>query len=219
MHISMERKWMEWLLNHRDESAAALRIFAANYHYFSLHQAISFATMFSVILPTDRDALSMLASVLYDELGRGEAGQAHSILFERFAVAVGVDACALPLKEGEVLDGVRGYVEALREGFGRGSLPRALATYVFLEATAVETYAPLLQVLRELGFSEEALQFFSLHTVVEPQHAAASKALVARQRLSPAQHEKYENQGLILKQCWEKFWEDIYQASAGARHA
>ena len=215
MIVEGEKLWMEWLKNNKAQSFAALKVFAANYHYFSLNQVIAFSNIFQAFPPTDREALSMMASVLYDEMGRGRPEQVHSVLFEQFAHAVGVEDDLLPLPQDAVLPGVRGYVNSLNEGFKSNSLPRVLACYEFLENTAVETYAPLLKVLRDLGIGEESLSFFSLHTVVEPHHAAVARELVSKQQFSPEQRRDYQGQLLILERQWGKFWGDIYEASTG----
>ncbi len=210
-----EQDWIEWLGTLKDPHPA-LRAFSKSYHYFSLHQVIAFARLFQAIPFCDRKSLAMLADVLHEELGRGSEKRVHSVLFERFAAAVGVDVSTLPLAEADVLPGVLAYVHELETAFGGKSLPYALATYQFLESSAVETYGPLLARLRSLGFSEDDLEFFALHAEVEVEHAQSARDMVERQRFTTQELEQYHGQLERLQGLWNQFWSDIISASRQA---
>jgi hypothetical protein len=209
-----EEKWIAWL-KAQPKPRPALQVFARNYHFFSLNQIVAFARIFQVVPATDRESLALLAAVVFDELGHGSTERVHSVIFERFAAEVGVDIATLPIASDDVVPGVRGYVEAIREGFG-SALSRALATYVFLENSAVETYLPLVQALRELGVSEDGAEFFALHSELEVEHAAAARAMVERQRFDAAQQMEFDGQIAALRSHWERFWGDIHRACEDA---
>lgn len=206
-----ETVWMNWLSRRRDP-LPALRTFSRHYHYFSIHQVTAFSRLFQALPVTERESLALLADVLHEELGRGRPDRVHSILFERFAHAVGVDVSTLPLASSVVAPGVRWYVAELELGFGGGSLAAALATYLFLESSAVQTYPPLLALLRSFGLGEADLEFFSLHAAVEVEHAEAAQAMVRRAGLSPGDVE-FNEQTALLRQVWERFWVDILAVS------
>src|SRR6266852_669244 len=89
---------------HNENPIRALRAYAEQYHFFSLHQIRAFAGIVAHIPATDRAALSIVASVLHDELGRGIAADVHSVVFERFAASIGVDVRRLPLPETRIID-------------------------------------------------------------------------------------------------------------------
>lgn len=207
--------WMEWL-EQQSDVRPALQAFCKQYHYFSLNQVIAFSRLFSVVGPNDRNSLALLASVLFEELGLGDPKKVHSVLFERFAVACGVDLAELPLKPSHVVSGVRSYVLELHSAFGGASLPRALATYQFLESSAVETYGPLLLLLTRLKFSADVLEFFSLHATVEVEHAAAAQKMVDRAAFSAEAKAEFDDQTALLQRCWQEFWSDIWQAGRAA---
>lgn len=212
---SAESDWMQWL-GHLPDAQPALRAFACHYHYFSLNQVAAFSRLLAGIPRTDRTALALFADVLYEELGRGTLGAVHSVVFERFARAVGVDPAALPLPPSQVAPGVRWYVCELELAFGGPSLARALATYSFLESAAVQTYGPLLQTLRGLNYTAEQLEFFARHATVEVEHAEAARQLVERAALTPAQREEFEDQTTLLGRAWQAFWHDIHAAGRAA---
>jgi Iron-containing redox enzyme len=207
-----ERLWLDWIAQ-QDEPLPALRVFSENYHYFSLHQAVAFARLFQVVAAHDRESLVLLADMLYQELGQGDKNRAHSVIFEQFAKAVGVNISHLPLSPDKVVDGVRWYVCELEKGFG-GSLPCALATYQFVEGSGVETYGPLLSILRSLGLSEEALEFFTLHAEVEIEHTEVAAKIVHRARaaFSAEESQAFDVQKSVLQRAWEQFWKDIFTA-------
>ncbi|MDJ0732636.1 MAG: iron-containing redox enzyme family protein [Nostocaceae cyanobacterium] len=203
---------MEWI-KQQDDPYPALRVFSENYHYFSINQAVSFARLFSVIPAHDRDSLVFLADMLHQELGQGKSDTVHSVIFERFAKAVGVDMSKLPLAADQVVEGVRWYACELDRGFG-GSLPCALATYQFVEGSGIDTYAPLLGILRDIGLSEEDLEFFTLHAEVEIDHTAIAANIVerARETFTPEQNQAFNTQKWLLQRAWEQFWGDILLA-------
>ena len=207
-----EQEWISWI-EQQPNAREALKQFAKQYHYFSVNQVVAFSRLLGVISPTDRPSLSLLASVLYEELGANIPAKVHSALFERFASACGVTTTELPLSPSQVVLGVRCYVLELHNAFGGSSLPRALATYLFLQSSAVETYGPLLQMLTRRGFQPEEIEFFALHAEVEVEHASAAQAMVDRSRFSTEQLMEFNDQTKLLANTWRRFWIDILQSS------
>jgi len=208
---STEQSWVQWLLEQPDPRPA-LQAFARQYHYFSLHQVAAFSRLLSLMPRTDRTALARFAEVLFEELGGGKVDHVHSVVFEHFAQAIGVDPRSLPLKASEVAGGVRWYVCELELAFGGHSLARALATYVFLETAAVATYEPLLNTLRQLKLGEHELEFFRRHSKVEVEHAAVAAELMRRANLDPHEQQDFDDQTRLLQRCWERFWADVWDA-------
>lgn len=201
--------WMEWL-EQQSDSRPALRAFCKQYHYFSINQVIAFSRLFGVVGSNDRNSLALLASVLHEELGSGDPKRVHSVLFEKFAVECGIDVTELPLSPSNVVPGVRSYVLELYSAFDGLSLPRALATYQFLESSAVETYGPLLKLLARIGFDADALEFFALHATVEIEHAAAAQNMVKRAGFSGEDSAAFADQKALLSKTWSAFWRDIW---------
>ena len=212
---SIELRWMRWLEEQADPRPA-LQIFSQQYHFFSLHQVVAFSGLFRIVKPTDRESLALLAGVLYEELGSSNACGAHSILFERFAASCGVDVGQLPLPSAKVAPGIRWYVCELHSAFGGSSLPRALATYQFLESSAVETYGPLLQLLLRVGFAENELEFFVLHARVEVEHEKAASMMVERANFSGSDLADFDDQKALLNRAWNAFWQDLWTSCKAA---
>lgn len=194
------------------EPKAALRGFAPHYHYFSTRQIHAFAGVFRLFTPADREVLTTLSEVLYEEMGEGQPTRAHSLLLERFIEEIGGDKSVLPLDEARVAPGVREYVECLYEAFWGDDLPKALATYCFLENSAVKTYPKFVEVLNELDLSDTAKEFFVLHTGLEVEHAKAAQKLVTSHLKDSAQASAFNRQFARLRQVWERFWVDITHA-------
>lgn len=211
---SAEREWLVWLAEQPDP-IPALRLFATHYHFFSLRQVIAFTGLFRRVSPTDRESLASLGEVLHEELGGGNPRQVHSILFERFARAVGVDIDRLPLSEHVVAPGIRAYVDTLFEIFDGESAAAACAAYVFLESSAVETYQPLLATLTSLGIHPDALEFFARHAQVEPGHKEAAEAIAGRY-VDDTTRADYEATIARLAAKWNGFWRSVAEMTTRA---
>ena len=203
-------KWLNQIETCQDPKES-LRVFCHNYYYFSLNQVLAFSEILSKIDPFDRETLAILAQTIYDELGCGDAEAVHSVLFAKFMRAVGANPDNQPLSH-NVLPHIRNYIDELRIAFSGDSLPKALASYVFLEKSATETYSPLFDTIKKAipELSADDLYFFSMHATLEPEHEKAARALVAKQRFSLIQQNEYEQQYHHLASCWELFWQDIY---------
>lgn len=213
MTASREREWIDWVQVQLPETRQrALRLFCQQYFYFSTRQVLAFSAIFRVIGPDDRDALSELADVLHEELGRGKADRVHSVLLERFASAAGLSASELRPKQQGILPGVRRYVDELAAAFS-SSVPRALAAYVFLETSAVETYGPLTKLFEACGYRESDMEFFQLHAKVEVEHAATAARLRNRYDFGASDLAEADEQTRRLSEAWTAFWSDILEAS------
>ena len=201
---------IEWIarLEKCGNPMAALRIFACQYHYFSLHQIIAFAKIISLIPPLDAASLSEVGKVIYEELGEGQADRVHSVLFREFAVAVGVGRDALPIDAKVVCPAILKYLHALNDAFQNGPLPKAIASYVFLEQSAVRTYDPLLASLQKLQIDANALRFFEIHTIVEREHAGAADRIARDYHLSTGDS-LFGGQLDYLDSLWQQFWLEL----------
>jgi pyrroloquinoline quinone (PQQ) biosynthesis protein C len=140
--MAAELEWMSWV-GKLPDPVPAIREFAVQYHYFSVHQIVAFSRALSSLAPMKKRALSRVASVIVDELGPADRDEAHSTMFERFAISVGVPSAELPAPGGRVHRNVRAYVKALEAAFSSGSAANVLGAYLFLEASAVQGYVRL----------------------------------------------------------------------------
>lgn len=213
MSATPEVEWIAWTATQPpDARRKVIQLFCQQYFYFSTRQVIAFSGILRVIDPFNREALAELADVLHEELGRGNAQRVHSVLLERFAQAAGLSPADLRIDKQAILPGVRGYVDELTTAFS-SSLPRALAAYVFLETSAVETYGPLTQLFETCEYGEEELEFFRLHATVEVEHAETASRLMDSHVLNPRERSEANDQTGRLADCWNAFWSDILEAS------
>jgi pyrroloquinoline quinone (PQQ) biosynthesis protein C len=204
-----EQTWIQWI-RETENPSEGLRQFAAHYHYFSVHQITSLTKLVQLLSPTDAQSLAELGQVIFDELGEGDARHVHSVMFQRFARALGVDPALLPLQSADVLPSVRAYLEALDTAFSGPDLGRAIGAYVFLERSAVRLYQPLLEALAGAGVPHEALEFFRVHAEVELRHSGTAEALVLR--LCPAQapiRESFDAELEHLAALWNAIFRDL----------
>jgi hypothetical protein len=186
-----------------------LQRFSIQYHYFSLCQVHAFCGIFRVLGPEDRRVAALLAEVIYEELGEGDANKIHSVLLEQFLEEIGIDISSLPIPRNEVVKGVREYVDALYSAFWGNDLSEALATYCFLENSAVETYPALVELLSDCGVSNDRLEFFHLHSSLEVEHAAAAARLVDSLVIRSEEVERFNTQFSSMNNIWNHFWNDI----------
>jgi hypothetical protein len=100
----------------------------------------------------------------------------------------------------------------LDAAFGGTSLARALATYCLLESSAVDTYGPLLSILRGFRFTDLDLEFIEKDATIEVEHAAAAAKMVERAGLSSKERIELDDQTVLLERCWQVFWRDIWRS-------
>ena len=204
----------EWL-NHIEtckNPTKSLRVFCNNYYYFSLNQVLAFSKLLSLISPFDSETLAILAQTVFDELGCGDPTAVHSVLFARFMCSVGIKPDNRPTAN-TVLPHVKNYIDELHKAFSGPSLPKALASYVFLEKSATESYKPLYDTISMAlpNLSANDLEFFSMHALLEPEHEKMARLLVEKQQFNQEQRHEYDKQFAHLASCWDMFWQDIYQ--------
>jgi len=186
-----------------------LRKFGIQYHFFSLHQIHAFCGIFRIFAANDREVAATLAEVVFEELGEGNKKKIHSILLESFLSEIGVDCSLLPLNRNSVVPGVKDYVDALYSAFWGNNKAEALATYCFLENSAVETYPALVSLLSDCGVSTKNSEFFELHSTLEVEHAVAASNLASELIVSNEDLTQFNVQFSKMNGIWKRFWNDI----------
>lgn len=199
-------------LNQSPNKRLALQGFCSQYHYFSLHQIQAFSEILSYFPAHDRVSLCELAKTVYEEMGSGHPEKVHSLLFEKFAYACGMDPSLFPIKNELILPEIKEYISALRDSFSSRNVPRALSAYVFLENTAVDMYPLFYTELKKLDFSDEALEFFSEHAYLEPHHLETAQKLVERQNFTQEDWAIYHAEQRVLSEAYANFWKALIEA-------
>jgi pyrroloquinoline quinone (PQQ) biosynthesis protein C len=198
-----EGAWLERLLaGDAARAHSALVRFVPQYHWFSQHQVVAFSRLLAQVPAHEVETLVELADVLSDELGRGSATAAHSLVFARFARSVGYED-ELPIAAAEVIPEVAAYVELLHRCF-TNDLVGGAAAYRFLEASAVASYAPLLEGFRRVVVDAD-LDFFVVHAELEPHHLDRAKEAAGR-LIAAADQARADHIDAELAQAWSEFW-------------
>jgi pyrroloquinoline quinone (PQQ) biosynthesis protein C len=191
----------------RDRGDPALAHWARSYHFFSLSQARLLALVVGALPATDYQSLAEVAKALHEEYGSGDADAVHSRLFARFCEALGLPPEDLPVPHQQVEPGVLQYLQAIEAGYRSGDPGVMLATYCFLERSAVLSYPLMLRRLQALGFSAADLVFFSTHVVQEAQHDQGAQQLAQRLVRTPGEAQGFVRQLQTMQQAWAGFWQ------------
>ena len=204
-------------LQGRDDPALAR--WAPQYHFFSVSQARLLGLVVGALDMRDYDSLVEVTKALFEEYGSGERDAVHSRLFARFCAALGLDTAQLPLAPRDVLPGVLGYVQAIESGYLSKEPGVMLATYCFLERSAVLSYPLMLERQQALGFTPQELIFFSTHVVQEAGHEQGAFQMADRLLRSSQDARGFTHQVDRMQQAWTCFWAHFGGAEVQARAA
>jgi pyrroloquinoline-quinone synthase len=165
----------------------ALRTYAAQYY----QHVRAFPTYISALHSRCDDMETR--SALFENLRDEEAGpENHPALWLRFATAVG---CAEGEAESaEPLPETAAAIDAFRAAVREGSVTRGLAAL-----WAYESMVPVVAAEKIRGLAEHygvtgspGTDYFEVHRTLDIEHAAATRALVAKRALEPAEAREAE---------------------------
>lgn len=200
------------LFESTDNHQAALSVYCNNYYYFSLHQIHAFCQILTLIPAHDRLALAPMAEAIADEWGNGNPDKTHSALFEKFFKAAGLPIPSIQA-EHEIIPAIKDYINVMRENFNPATSNEAksLATWLFLEKSAVDVYQPLLNSFRKMGiFTEDDLEFFTLHAVLEPEHYQEVINILAYKMFNEKEKNEFYEEYKRMGKHWVNFWEQVF---------
>ncbi len=195
---------------------SALCRWAANYHYFSTQQAPLLGHLVAALDPSDAETLSEVSKAIFEEFGSGAPPLAHSKLFLRFCNAAGLDTTRLPLKPQQVEPAVLDYVQFLADAYRSLEPGYALGAYCFLERSAVLSYPVMLRALRNLGFDEEALIFFSTHVIQEVAHDAGANRIAERLIVGDDMYRAFSDAIRLGTAHWSAMWHRFEEIRASS---
>ena len=190
-------------------SAPRLAAWACSYHYFSIQQARHLALVVRAVEPSDAETLSEVTRALFEEYGSGHPTQVHSVLFGRFARAVIGPGETLPIAREAVAPAILTYVDEIERAYRQPNIARAMGAYTYLERSAVLSYPMMVEALTPLGFSEDELRFFALHTIQEVHHDAAAGKMASRYVKDEAALEAFKAQIELMHGLWSAVWESF----------
>jgi len=189
---------------------------ARSYHFFSMSQARLLGLVVGALPVTDYHSLTEVTKALYEEFGSGDASDVHSRLFARFCEALGLPPASLPVPRAEVEPGVLRYLDAIEAGYRSSEQAQMLATYCFLERSAVLSYPLMLDCLESLGFAPEELTFFSTHVIQEAQHDLGAYMIAGRLIRSTLEERSFERQLQAMQAAWTGFWQPFARQAVHA---
>lgn len=165
----------------------ALRTYAAQYY----QHVRAFPTYISALHSRceDLETRSVLLENLRDE---EEGPENHPALWLRFAAAVG--CTDREAESADPLPETRAAIEAFRTAVREGSVTRGLAAL-----WAYESMVPVVAGEKIRGLAEHygvtgspGTDYFEVHRTLDVEHAAATRALVARRAVDPAEAREAE---------------------------
>jgi len=157
----------------------------------------------------------ILVDMLYDELGRGNADEAHSVLLDRWYHAL--TPWRLHGDEDQLLSPGRRLALQLEGYFGNPDVDVSLAAIMVAEVFAEKFDKCLLtEVRRSSGLSKHDLEWLILHCQVEEAHAAAAVELA---RLIEATRPNDEQLRLAAAGTWRVFSGYLLEVRKLLRHS
>jgi pyrroloquinoline-quinone synthase len=133
---------------------------------------------------TELDLIIPLVDNLYDECGRGRREDSHTVMFERFMIAVDIDPRACTLEPDSLSDRViQRFLQVCREGPDY----RALAILHGFEEVFPGLCAAIHTGLVTIGSaSPESAMFFSHHAECDIEHANRMREVMMKLADTPA---------------------------------
>lgn len=186
---------------------------ARNYHFFSVSQAQLLALVVGAMPATEYRAMTEVTKALYEEYGSGDVEAVHSRLFGRFCAALRLSPGLLPVPRRAVEPVVLGYLQAIEAGYRSSDASAMLATYCFLERSAVLSYPLMLRRLQDLGFTAAELVFFSTHVVQEAGHDQGALRMAQRFVRTAREEQRFARQLRLMQQAWSRFWQPFRASS------
>jgi pyrroloquinoline quinone (PQQ) biosynthesis protein C len=159
------------------------------------------------------EAKSWLAKVLVDEYGEGSDGKDHRTLYREYLVAAGLEGDAeldTPLHK-DVTAFVLEHLRIVKEEpflVGLGAVGPGH------EWSIPKMFPPIIQGLRKAGFSEQAIVYFTLHTLQDIDHGRwLEEALflsIDRAGASTSTAQEQIRRGALLSlEARERFWSGV----------
>lgn len=160
----------------------ALRTYAAQYY----QHVRAFPTYISA-LHSRCDDLATRQALLENLRDEEEGADNHPALWLRFAAAVG--CAAGEAESAALLPETRAAIDAFRAAVREGSVTRGLAAL-----WAYESMVPAVAAEKIRGLAEHygvagspAVDYFEVHRTLDVEHAAATRALLARRAFEPSE--------------------------------
>jgi len=185
------------------------RVFAEN-HYPLVCVFTSYLESLLVRAP-ESEAKLWLAKVLVDEYGEGSEGHDHATLYGTFLKACGGDPTVEPA--GRVRQPAHEFIATHRQ---------IVKTRPFLEGLGAvgpghewaipKMFHSVIPGLRRAGFSEEEINYFTLHVEQDGDHGAWLEEALARYATNDEARGQIRRGALASLEARRRFWDGVQQA-------
>src|SRR5262252_3021715 len=155
-----------------DVTDAELKEFAIEFYSFARY--FPRILMSQLVNTEDEKVAEELTKVLYSELGDGQTGHRHELLYRDFLRSIGVevhDAMSRPM-----LSSTRAYIEGMEQLYSDGNHAKALGASFGLENMAITMWDHLIPGLTSLKSSRHPrmdITYFTFHRQLESTHEEA----------------------------------------------
>jgi len=161
-----------------DVTDAELKEFAIEFYSFARY--FPRILMSQLVNTEDEKVAEELTKVLYSELGDGQTGHRHELLYRDFLRSIGVevhDAMSRPM-----LSSTRAYIEGMEQLYSDGNHAKALGASFGLENMAITMWDHLIPGLTSLKSARHPrmdITYFTFHRELESTHEEAMEHAVA----------------------------------------
>ncbi|MDH5675797.1 MAG: iron-containing redox enzyme family protein [Myxococcales bacterium] len=185
------------------------RVFAEN-HFPLVCTFTSYLELLLLRAP-DSEARLWLSRVLVDEYGEGSEGKDHPALYAAFLEAAGGD------RQREAHSPLRGpaqdFIETHQKLVRRGSFLAGLgAVGPGHEWSIPKMFAAIIPGLRRAGFSEEEINYFTLHIEQDDDHGRWLEEALHRYCDRPEAQQEVRRGALLSLQARRRFWDGVQAA-------
>lgn len=211
-HPAFNHPLMEWIES-GDFSPQQLQTFSVQYYlcYGDFNRYLA------LIIPEipDESMRIVMTKNLVDELGEFEIKNTHPELFRRFLRAIGVDDS--PLAGVAPLPSVRAHVE-LHTMMCRNDLMRGLGTITPGTEWCVPNWFTRIVsgIQKRLRLSESDLAYWSLHIVLDIQHAAEGEDVLRFYATTPERQASIREGAMMSLDATNRMLTEIYESVANA---
>lgn len=199
-----EEAFFHLLQSNTDDGLAR---WAANYHYFLVHQAKLLSVAVSALPTADFYSLPEVVEVMSEEYGPENTDQVRSSLFSRFCSALRIEPATLPIQRNQVLPPVIEFLDAISSAYRNSEFATVLGVYCFLKRSAALSYPLMREALRRLDFSEDDLNFFSVYAALEAEYELGASRMAEQMIVTAKQQAQFAASLERMQELWTGFWD------------
>jgi len=205
-----------------DITDAELKEFAIEFYSFARY--FPRILMSQLVNTEDEKVAEELTKVLYSELGDGQTGHRHELLYREFLRSIGVEvheAMSRPM-----LPSTRAYIDGMEQLYSDGNHAKALGASFGLENMAITMWDHLIPGLTSLKSTRHPrmdITYFTFHRELESTHEEAMEHAVAAVEgastfgMSEKDKEDFQSGVSAVLNYLEGFWMGLERRRSSSR--